>query len=48
MIKYTKDEKNIRNIQYPHKEVHQIFPKIMITLPKENEVPFDEGYYLLS
>ena len=44
MIKYKKDEKNIRNVQYPHKEVCQIFPKIMITDPKENEVPFDEGY----
>ena len=27
-----------------HKEVHQIFPKIMITDPKGNEVPFEEGY----
>ena len=44
MIRYTKDEKNIRNVQYPHKEIHQIFPKIMITDPKGNEVPFDEGY----
>ena len=44
MIKYTKDEKNIRNVQYPWKEIHQIFPKIMITDPKGNEVPFDEGY----
>ena len=34
MIKYTKDEKNIRNVQYPHKEVCQIFPKIMITDPR--------------
>ena len=44
MIRYTKDEKNIRNVQYPRKEIHQIFPKIMITDPKGNEVPFDEGY----
>ena len=44
MIRYTKDEKNIRNVQYPHKEIHQIFPEIMITDPKGNEVPFDEGY----
>ena len=44
MIRYTKNEKNIRNVQYPHKELHQIFPKIMITDPKGNEVPFDEGY----
>ena len=44
MIKYTKDKKNIRNVQYPCKEVHQIFPEIMITDPKGNEVPFDEGY----
>ena len=44
MIKYTKDEKNIRNVQYPHKEVCQKSPKIMVTDPKGNEVPFDEGY----
>ena len=44
MIRYTKDEKNIRNIQYPQKEIHQIFPKIMITDPRGNEVPFEEGY----
>ena len=44
MTRYTKDEKNIRNVQCPRKEVCQIFLKIMITDPKGNEVPFDEGY----
>ena len=44
MIRYTKDEKNIRNVQYPQKEIHQLFPEIMITDPKGNEVPFEEGY----
>ena len=48
MIRYTKDEKNIRNVQYPHKEIHQIFPEIMITDPKGNEVPFDEGYSTIT
>ena len=36
MIRYTKDEKNIRNVQYPRKEIHQLFPEIMITDPKGN------------
>ena len=44
MIRYTKDEKNIRNVQYPRKEIHQLFPEIMITDPRGNEVPFEEGY----
>ena len=28
MIRYTKDEKTIRNVQYPHKEICQYFPKL--------------------
>ena len=47
MIRYTKDEKNIRNVQYPRKEIHQIFPKIMITDPRWNEVPFDKCYSII-
>ena len=39
MVRYAEDEKNVRNVQLPHEEVHQIFPKIMITDPKGNEVP---------
>ena len=44
MVKYAEDEKNVRNVQLPCKEVHQIFSEIMITDLKGNEVPFEEGY----
>ena len=31
MVWYAEDKKNFRNVQLPHEEVCQMFPKIMIT-----------------
>ena len=43
IVKYAEDDKNVRNVQLPRKEICQIFAKIMITDPSGKEFPFEKG-----